>query len=223
MIDRLPEPTKEQMSIFPCHYNINDFQKIKYHHPSPSGKFYLATTDTIYPEEKGYWGICRGAVLNDKGEIAIDIIRNYAHFPFAWYSWNQEDMIVMAPKYYQICIYSPRISKNKALVNGSEYPDAFCPGSFEIGPDQRHMVVSGCHWAGPWEYLVLNLDNVFRGLLSCISNQEIIVGDINTVVWDDNSVTIKTKIEIDDDKWQTDSYCVPLWPAKPCSASHLDA
>lgn len=240
MMPMLPEIESPPWDMHPADFrriqDDPDTRRVAEERPSPSGKFTLAVTPTFSPQNTG-WHIIRGVVLAADGRAVLDLIRPYGTFPSAFIhgkreyegglSHEWEFLVASAPKYTGTWVYDLR-DGGRALVEGSRHGNAFCVGSYHMSPDCRHMVISGCNWGGPWEYLVFNLEQVRNGFLSCISTgQEMWVCDEDGIEWRNDEVVIRTKSDDPGDeeereamKWayQGMEYRVPL--LKPLSFPH---
>ena len=215
MIDCLPAVTEEQLKKFtPGIFKPSDknFQIVSSYNPSLSGKYSLLISNPI---GEG-WKICRGVIVDDKDNIIVDIIRTYGNFPFAWFiGCRDRDCILVSEEYYGTWVYCP-LTSPRPFVSGSQYGYAFCPYKFIISPDNKYMVVPGCHWGGPYEYRVFNLETISAGYLSCISvgDVDLFAGESETIEWQSDKVIINTNIELEDDNDNTIvkryRYAVPL-------------
>lgn len=225
MYARIPE-----LSEPPCEMHPADFARLAANpdtatvaeqHESPLGSYLLAIT-VPFEVREGAWKCVRGVVLDRNGAAVLDIVRGYGTFPFAFITdcgGRMELLVVSAPDYTGTWVYDLE-KPEKALVEGSRSGDAFCVGSYRPSPDGRHMVIDGCVWGGPYEYLVFNLESVRHGYLSCISTgDEMFVGDEDSIEWHEDEVVIRVKFDDAEVKWMEGmEYRVPL--LKPLRFRH---
>jgi hypothetical protein len=122
-------------------------------HVSPCGKYTLR----IEQRERR----CVG-VLYEGEEILERIGRNYSFFPFDWATGHPDghDYLVCSENYQgQTLICLDKRERVDYLGAGESGGYAWIWANIQVSPDRKHIAVSGCHWAFPYEVRVFEFTN----------------------------------------------------------------
>jgi hypothetical protein len=107
--------------------------------------------------ENNYWNYTRGIVTNNKtGEILLDAKRNYSSF---WYNFvkhnNGHEYFIFGRDYhggYNIFDLNDRVEYSHEPEH-NEHVEHFCWIEAEYDDQVNTLVVYGCYWACPFEYI----------------------------------------------------------------------
>jgi hypothetical protein len=124
--------------------------------PSPSGKYKLVISS--YDQGKGYWNYTRGEVYENEKRIA-DVKRNYSAFPFSWIEGhkNGHDYLICGEDYQGQTIVELDTGKRlDHMSKGHDKGHGFCWAAHSPSPDGTMLLVSGCYWACPYEFVIFD-------------------------------------------------------------------
>lgn len=185
-------------------------------HISPSGKYRLEIKE--YKTSDGCWHYTRGIVYNGS-EIVADVKRNYSSFPFLWIEnhINGHDYLLCGEDYQGQTFCELDTRKMKSLESdGADQGYGFCWAGYELMPDNKTLLVEGCHWAAPYEYRLFDISDPMngwpryehceedieneKGWLDCKSNTSVSMQD-GLVIWEKKGFVFKQtgerRIDID--------------------------
>jgi len=122
---------------------------------SPSGRYKLEISLT--KKFKGYWQWGIGKITNNiTGEFISVIHRNYPAF---WFTWaenhaNGHDYLLAGEDYQgQTIIQLDTGLRKDYIPTSAENGAGFCWVEVEYQDDDRELVVYGCYWGAPFEYV----------------------------------------------------------------------
>jgi len=133
---------------------------------SPCGKYTL-TIEWYQDKESEYWAVSRGLVRNSSGKLLFDIKRDYSSFPYLFVSHpNGNDYLVCGEHYQGYNILNLTTGQNHAYMNeGADLGFGLCwSNKVKKSPDSTKLVVYGCIWGGPYQFLVYDFSDPDREL-----------------------------------------------------------
>ncbi len=116
---------------------------------SPSKKYKLAVTCGNHWASRGVVTLAESGV-----EIAV-VDRNYSAFPFLWIEGHVDgrDYLLCGSDYQGHTVIDLATGKRRdTLMPGTEDGHGFCMADARYEPSWKVVIVSGCIWAGPYEF-----------------------------------------------------------------------
>lgn len=167
------------------------------HHKVIKAGDYTLTIDA-FSTTKGGWAYTRGIV--SKGDIIIaEIYRNYSSF---WHSFTLEhpdghDYLLCGENYQGQTIIQLDTGKRKDyLENLANVGIGFCWAGADVSPDKTKLLVDGCYWAAPYEWVVYDFSSPMNLPYKQLARDDLIDkhGEMICEGWINNE-TLKFKIK----------------------------
>lgn len=116
---------------------------------SDSGRYRLVITN--YSTGQGTWGYTLGSVYNvETGALIGEIRRNYHAFPYVFVEDHPKgDFLIGGESYTAQTVIDLKTGEKR---NSKSESSGFCWSCPQYYADLQMMIVSGCHWACPYEY-----------------------------------------------------------------------
>lgn len=127
---------------------------------SPSGKFRLLIRH--YGTKPGYWSYSRGTVYQGDQEVC-DIKRDYHSFTHSFIVKNGQEWLITGRSYMSQTIVNLETGQIYEPPGDQFESHAFCWVEARLSPDERVLVVAGCHWACPYEFRFYDFSDPARG------------------------------------------------------------
>src|SRR5271154_2272389 len=119
---------------------------------SPSGKYKLIVSSF----EPGFWSYSQGKVFKQGSDTPIAVVnRNYSAFPYLFIEDHPSghDFLVCGEDYQgQTVIDLTTGARRDSLSAGTDKGWGFCWSEHRFDKETQILVVSGCHWACPYEF-----------------------------------------------------------------------
>lgn len=169
---------------------------------SLSGRYTL--TVQAYKTKPGCWNYSQGVVSEDDRVIAT-IQRNYGTFHHGFFRQGETEWMVCGRSYMSQTFVN---LSNGKVYDGEIDKSEFCWSNIHPNPSGTLLLVVGCVWGAPYEYVVYDVSAVEtsgvwkqvplmgdHGVDVCISED-----DLDEVKWeDDHHLVIKQAHEDDSD------------------------
>lgn len=113
---------------------------------------------STYFTKEGCWRYSRGEVYEGDRLIA-DVKRNYHAFPHSWIEGhkNGHDYLICGEDYQgQTVIELDTGERLDHMSKGHEKGHGFCWAAHTPSPDGTMLLVSGCYWACPYEFVIFD-------------------------------------------------------------------
>jgi hypothetical protein len=108
-----------------------------------------------------YWNYTKGTVLKH-GEVITEVKRNYSAFPYLFvHHKNGNDYLLCGEDYQGYTIVNLTTKQTKIYAPGSMLNGAgFCWADIHgYDEDDDTLMVEGCYWACPYEYVTYDFSN----------------------------------------------------------------
>lgn len=144
---------------------------------SPSGRHKLIISN--FETKPGSWSYSQGVVLrrgrHNDGIVVVDedgewqpvatVQRNYGVFPFLFVEDHPKgDFLVCGHDYQgQTVVDLGTGARKDVLSPGTEDGHGFCWAEYRFEEKEQVLVVSGCHWACPYEYRLYDFSSPMNG------------------------------------------------------------
>lgn len=131
---------------------------------SPKEKYTLKISSI--ETKPGCWNYTIGEVSNSLVEVITSIKRNYSSFPYLFVEDhpNGHDYFIGGKDYQGQTVVELDTGKIKDfLPEEAKQGHGFCWGSYTWSPEQQLLIVSGCHWACPYEWRFYDFSNPMNG------------------------------------------------------------
>lgn len=149
---------------------------------SPSGKYKLVTTE--YSTKPKCWNYSRGEVYKGDTKIA-DVLRNYSAFTYGWVENhpNGHDYLLCGEDYQgQTVIELDTQNRVNYLPKVAAQGCGFCMTEYSPSPNKDKLLICGCFWGGPYEYLLVDFSTPMNLPWKILDRfDESIDGDYNTI------------------------------------------
>lgn len=127
---------------------------------TPSGRYRLVIRKYKTPG----WQYSRGTVYSvATGKEVCDIKRNFYTFTHTFINKGGQEWLISGRSYMSQTIVNLDTGKSYEPPGDQYDPAAFCWVSAWLSPDEKILVVDGCHWACPYEFRFFDFSDPSKG------------------------------------------------------------
>lgn len=162
----------------------NEVKDARIEKTSPGNRYRL--TVRYFRTGTGTWNVCQGDVYRNRDNALLATVkRNYSSFPYLFIEDHPMGDFLVCGEDYQgqtvVELGTGKVVNN--LSTGSDKGHGFCWGGYRYDKDSQILVISGCHWACPYEYRFFDFSNPMTGwpeiVADCMNDEDARVPEIS--------------------------------------------